>query len=154
MIHIKGKTSKKIDRSGACLITAYRSLITAILLPAALLSAALLSGCMGIYEGGFECPAGVGVGCKSISEVNAMVNLGVLPQSSQGMTSGLEEKCESCGRPFSLTPDTPQIWINPLYLKETQAKNRERKEIFKEPPHQHRREEIKQQKGLHDTISI
>lgn len=41
-----------------------------------------LSGCMGIYEGGFECPAGTGVGCKSISDVNEMVNLGEIPKAS------------------------------------------------------------------------
>lgn len=40
-----------------------------------------LSGCMGIYEGGFECPAGVGVGCKSISDVNTMVNQGDIPKA-------------------------------------------------------------------------
>ena len=39
------------------------------------LSTALcLTGCMGVYDGGFECPPGEGVGCKSISEVNQMVN--------------------------------------------------------------------------------
>jgi hypothetical protein len=152
MIHIKGKTSRKNNRSGTHLITNYRLLITAMLLPAA-----LLSGCMGIYEGGFECPAGVGVGCKSISEVNAMVDQGVLPQTSQGMTSDDNSnttRCENWGRSFSSNSDAPQIWINPLYLKETQAKNRERKVIFTEEPHQHRREEIKQEKGLHDKIFI
>lgn len=40
-----------------------------------------LTGCMGIYEGGFECPAGVGVGCKSISDVNTMVNQGDIPKA-------------------------------------------------------------------------
>lgn len=40
-----------------------------------------LSGCMGIYEGGFECPAGVGVGCKSISDVNHMVDQGEIPKA-------------------------------------------------------------------------
>lgn len=51
-----------------------------------------LSGCMGIYEGGFECPAGVGVGCKSISDVNMLVNLGEIPKSSteQPMTKKSE----------------------------------------------------------------
>lgn len=39
-----------------------------------------LTGCMGVYEGGFECPPGEGVGCKSISEVNEMINHGELPQ--------------------------------------------------------------------------
>lgn len=48
---------------------------------ATLMAALLLSGCMGIYEGGFECPAGTGVGCKSISDVNAMVNQGELPKA-------------------------------------------------------------------------
>lgn len=33
-----------------------------------------LTGCMGVYEGGFECPPSKGIGCKSISEVNDMVN--------------------------------------------------------------------------------
>lgn len=33
-----------------------------------------LTGCMGVYEGGFECPPGEGVGYKSISEVNDMAN--------------------------------------------------------------------------------
>ena len=41
-----------------------------------------LTGCMGIYEGGFECPASVGVGCKSISDVNTMVNIGDIPKAS------------------------------------------------------------------------
>ena len=39
-----------------------------------------LSGCMGVYEEGFDCPPGVGVGCKSISHVNTMVNQGLLPR--------------------------------------------------------------------------
>lgn len=39
----------------------------------------ILSGCMGIYEGGFECPPGVGTKCKSISEVNELINNGALP---------------------------------------------------------------------------
>ena len=46
------------------LITDYWFLITPL----------ILSGCMGVYEGGFECPPGKGMGCKSISEVNQMVN--------------------------------------------------------------------------------
>lgn len=41
-----------------------------------------LTGCMGIYESGFECPAGVGVGCKSISDVNMLVNQGEIPKGS------------------------------------------------------------------------
>lgn len=79
-----------------------------------------LTGCMGIYEGGFECPAGTGVGCKSISEVNNMVNFGDLPKPVMEITSeptGETYKCNTCGRPFSLIQAQPEIWINPLYLK-------------------------------------
>ena len=43
-----------------------------------------LTGCMGVYEGGFECPPGIGVGCKSISEVNQMIDQ---------CSSGAELKC-------------------------------------------------------------
>jgi hypothetical protein len=72
------------------------------ILRATLLPAALLSGCMGIYEGGFECPAGTGVGCKSISEVNQMVNQGELPKG------GLPK--------IEVEPPTPrnhEIWYAP-----------------------------------------
>lgn len=50
------------------LLTNYQYLMTA------LAPALMLSGCMGVYDGGFECPPGEGVGCKSISEVNQMVH--------------------------------------------------------------------------------
>ena len=73
MNQITRKSQKKFGSSALHLITDYRLLITAAL---------LLSGCMGIYEGGFECPAGTGVGCKSISEVNQMVNQGELPKEA------------------------------------------------------------------------
>lgn len=53
-----------------------------------------LTGCMGVYEGGFECPPGKGVGCKSISEVNELIN--------QHSLAGLEKHdLES------------RIWFNP-----------------------------------------
>ena len=120
-----------------------------------------LSGCMGIYEGGFECPAGTGVGCKSISDVNEMVNLGVLPHNSSISSSHFDDhtpKCESCGRSFPSNQEKAGIWINPLYLKdsasEIQTQHEEIKKNFLEPPHQHIREEIKREKGYHDTISL
>lgn len=56
-----------------------------------------LSGCMGIYEGGFECPAGTGVGCKSISDVNKMVNIGEIPKAL----------------PEQPTPEKLEIWYAP-----------------------------------------
>ena len=54
-----------------------------------------LTGCMGIYEGGFECPPGEGTKCKSISDVNEMVNQGEIPKKSSAISH--EEKCTSCG---------------------------------------------------------
>lgn len=86
MIPINKKMKNKFG-SSVHLMTDHRLLITAMLLPAA-----LLSGCMGIYEGGFECPAGTGVGCKSISDVNTMVNQGEIPKAppEQPMPAKLE----------------------------------------------------------------
>lgn len=55
---------------------------TLSLMTMSLITPLLLTGCMGIYEGGFECPPGEGTKCKSISEVNAMVNQGTLPPAS------------------------------------------------------------------------
>ena len=61
-----------------------------------------LSGCMGVYEGGFECPASPGVGCKSISEVNDLVNAGELPQKT----------------PSPLSAQKPEIWYSPAFIRE------------------------------------
>ena len=80
-----------------------------------------LFGCMGVYEGGFECPPGEGVGCKSISEVNEMVNQGLGYKSSETK----EQKSESkrldepknkvCGKDQTcpINPDLPDIWDAP-----------------------------------------
>lgn len=38
----------------------------------------LLSGCSS-YNSDFDCPAGSGVGCKSVSKVNTLVEYGYLP---------------------------------------------------------------------------
>ena len=76
----------------------------------------LLSGCMGIYEGGFECPPGKGVGCKSISEVNHMINAGELPPKAPAHPFPLEgENCVSCpSQPMIALPvNEPQIWFAP-----------------------------------------
>ncbi len=87
---------------------------------AILLSATLpfcLQGCMGVYEGGFECPPGEGVGCKSISEVNQMVDEGELPKKQiEPQTS-----CKECGSgPDSQkrNSEKPQIWYSPWALEE------------------------------------
>lgn len=82
-----------------------------------------LSGCMGIYEGGFECPPGKGVGCKSISEVNSMINSGALPRTPIQIIARSEcTDCESCTSSpgtaqSSLAPplnENSQIWWAPV----------------------------------------
>lgn len=70
-----------------------------------------LTGCMGIYEGGFECPPGIGTKCKSISEVNDLLNKGEIP------LLGINESGCSChldNTPSSKTSEPPQIWWSPL----------------------------------------
>lgn len=57
-----------------------------------------LTGCMGVYEGGFECPPGEGVGCKSISEVNQMVDQG-LSQDEPMIWYAPEASCTQCSAP-------------------------------------------------------
>lgn len=157
------RKNKKITqnlRENTAILQHCRSATLIAMLPA------LLSGCMGIYEGGFECPAGTGVGCRSISEVNDMVNQGVLPPSYPISTSqemgndfdGNTLKCESSNKSFSSTQEKREIWINPLYLKSiplrAQAKSEEKKENFIEAPHKHIKEEIQQEKGQNDTIFL
>lgn len=77
----------------------------------------VLSGCMGVYEGGFECPPGEGVGCKSISEVNQMVNEGELPKKqNEPQTS-----CKQCSPNPDIQQDRiekPQIWYSPWAMEE------------------------------------
>jgi hypothetical protein len=89
MIKIPNKPHKSSDGSVTHLISDHRLLITAAL-------ALALSGCMGVYDGGFECPPGEGVGCKSISEVNQMVNQCSVPSARCVVPSlqGSEDKIE------------------------------------------------------------
>lgn len=84
-----------------------------------------LSGCMGVYEEGFECPPGEGVGCKSISDVNQMVNQGELPPTElnkqDSQTKSVNRGC-SCGAahpdaPF-LPSEVPTIWYSTWSLEE------------------------------------
>lgn len=69
-----------------------------------------LTGCMGVYEGGFECPPGEGVGCKSISEVNQMVDQGSVPgiQCSEGKLV------------------TSEIWYSPSFTNNEKEKKKAR----------------------------
>lgn len=76
-----------------------------------------LSGCMGVYEGGFECPPGEGVGCKSISEVNHMVDKG-LGSHNQSSTSAqkIEDNEPVCKKGSSGSCSTsPEIWYVPAF---------------------------------------
>ncbi len=89
---------------------------------AALSAALCLSGCMGVYEGGFECPPGEGVGCKSISEVNQMVNEGELPKSPSSSPEA-KTPCKGCRVNEELIPSEasapkPQIWYSPTFNKD------------------------------------
>ncbi|MBY0272284.1 MAG: hypothetical protein K2X02_02550 [Alphaproteobacteria bacterium] len=74
----------------------------------------LLSGCMGVYEGGFECPPGEGVGCKSISEVNHMVDQGL---GSHNQSSTSDQKTEDsepvCKKGSGSCAVTSEIWYAP-----------------------------------------
>ncbi len=108
MIQISRKIHKNSLSPIIHLITDYRLLVT---------SAALcLTGCMGIYEGGFECPPGKGVGCKSISDVNQMVDHGDLPEKS--LPNSPQTHCEQCkvNQDQQIMPEdmeTSQIWYSP-----------------------------------------
>lgn len=90
----------------------YSLLITKLQL---LTTALALSGCMGVYDGGFECPPGEGVGCKSISEVNHMVDEGTLPKKQDDLHAAM---CEQCGSNSQFQKDIEElhIWYSPWAL--------------------------------------
>lgn len=75
-----------------------------------------LSGCMGVYEGGFECLPGEGVGCKSISEVNHMVDqgLGSYNQSSTNAQK-IEDDKSVCKRGSGSCAINSEIWYAPAF---------------------------------------
>lgn len=76
-----------------------------------------LTGCMGIYEGGFECPPGTGVGCKSISEVNDMVNQRKIPKSVPSVSPSTCDKCSAEDSPRGNNEET-EIWVAPWVMVE------------------------------------
>ncbi len=80
-----------------------------------------LTGCMGIYEGGFECPPGSGVGCKSISDVNTMINRNQLPGTKNQET---EENTVSydptAHNSHHLIPESTEIWYAPSMRRQQQ----------------------------------
>ena len=97
MSQTHNKINSKQVRSPVYLITDYWILITPL----------ILSGCMGVYEGGFECPPGRGLGCTSISEVNKVVD----QYGSVTEISEPESKLNELGKPNS----TSSIWFNPRF---------------------------------------
>ena len=118
-----------------------------------------LTGCMGIYEGGFECPAGTGVGCKSISEVNDMINEGELPKGAQQSHFEFRgnHKCRSCNQKGASDSEHPEIWINPLYLQdmplEIHETNTENGEDVKGTQRQLLQAVVNKEKGRYGKIS-
>lgn len=69
-----------------------------------------LSGCMGIYEGGFECPPGKGLGCTSISDVNKSLEGGLA--SHNLLDLALETETVS---PSAPCPQNSKIWYAPWF---------------------------------------
>jgi hypothetical protein len=64
---------------------------------------ALLSGCTG-YRNHFDCPPGMGVGCKSVTEIEGAI----IEQEDQGDLFGLTVECADCATPKE---KTRRIWV-------------------------------------------
>lgn len=91
----------------------YWALITAL--------APALTSCMGVYEGGFECPPGEGIKCKSISEVNKMVDqcstssVQCSVPSVQNPKCEIPELCDQGSIGTAPTIQTSEIWYSPFF---------------------------------------
>ena len=83
-----------------------------------------LSGCMGVYEGGFECPPGEGVGCKSISEVNHMVDQGLGSKNppSEADSQKIEDNVPICKKGSGSCSPNSEIWYPPTFELKQKAK--------------------------------
>ncbi len=80
----------------------------------------LLSGCSSTSEV-FECEAGKGIGCKSISQVNKMVDQGQLGEStdeSQSLKTGAPVFVQHNLTPDSLIPNSKPIDMNEIVLSD------------------------------------
>jgi hypothetical protein len=99
-----------------------------------------LPGCMGVYEGGFECPPGEGIKCKSISEVNQMVD--------QYSTSSVQCVVPSVESPECRIPELRnQGSVGAAPVTQTS-------EIWYSPFFENDHEEGRKRKVLNDAISI
>jgi len=81
-----------------------------------------LSGCMGVYEGGFECPPGEGVGCKSISEVNHMVDQGLGSKNPSPQSAQKTEHSPTCKNGSGSCSATSEIWYAPSVILDQNKK--------------------------------
>jgi conjugal transfer pilus assembly protein TraV len=84
-----------------------------------------LTACMGVYDDEFDCGVGKGVGCRSISQVNEMVNQGQVPlketeESEEDTTinieamPSLEPLAAQQGIKVKRIPEkTVRIWVAP-----------------------------------------
>lgn len=77
-----------------------------------LLTLPILNGCM-TYSESFDCPPGKGVGCKSLSQVNEMVEEGDLPLEKLETTQELtqEPKIPADWIEAKNTPQNLRIWF-------------------------------------------
>ena len=87
-----------------------------------LMSSGLGGGCTH-YGETFDCPAGIGVGCRSLSQVNALVDQGILPQGNaeeESDETGLDDTlaAESAlsvpdepAFDFLTKGDNPTVWL-------------------------------------------
>lgn len=72
----------------------------------------LLTSCAGVYDQGFDCPAEKGVGCKSISQVNSMVDKGGLDKKiCTGSSCNIVTPVKSQSNPKHILKRFDQIGI-------------------------------------------
>jgi hypothetical protein len=127
MLQISRTAQKSSAASVIYLITDHRLLMTTTL-------ALALSGCMGVYEGGFECPPGEGINCKSISEVNKLVDQYSTSSVQCSAPSVQNQKCEipelrdqsSIGTAPAI--QTSEIWYSPFF--ENDHENSRKKKVL------------------------
>ena len=120
MIHIQKKISNTFSHLKGYLRTNVLALLTPV----------LLSGCMGIYEGGFECPPGKGLGCTSISDVNEQVNQGYGTQKNLSENERGDEECVPCkGKTCPSVSEESEIWFAPWVFSNQHSAIRSREDI-------------------------
>ena len=82
-----------------------------------------LSGCSSLYDDSFECKAGTGVPCRSISEVHEMVNRGEVGQKESSPSSSSDQSSVSQASEPLLPP----------FKEEQLLKDASRKKVSRRP---------------------